>query len=1677
MSKAYVEYYDQHIAGKSSTMLERLSYTLAARRSAMIWRRYAIVEAEGGTLSLPAMSRPTQISKGKKPSIAFVFTGQGAQYAGMGYTLMQYPRFSSALARANSILTGLGFRWSVFDTLRNEVLIQSPSVSQPLCTILQLALVDLLASFGVVPVAVAGHSSGEIAAAYAAGYLSFESACRVAYYRGEVAERFRSASVSDPGAMLAVGLSETQVATYITGTQVHVACINSPSNITLSGSSQSLDILRSRFDELGIFAQIVRTGVAYHSPAMESVGSLYLELMGVLKPGDSSTKAITMFSSVTGQPVAPRTSAQPQYWVDNLLSPVRFSEALQRFIDCPSLLESTVITDVIELGPTAALRRPVKDTVPTLGYHSMLHRSKSSLHTTLELVGNLFALGADIKVPIANGHHDSAISPAILTDSPPYPFNHSKRYWAESRISRDFRKRIHSPGYLVGRSAQDWNPLAPRWRNWMSTEAIPWLADHVVDSIPICPGTGMLVMAIEAVSALACSQYLAISGFLIRDAQFIAPLLVQNVLQDATEAVIELKPVSNDLDKSPTRFNVIIYSHLQGNWKVCFKADLQIQSIDGKPNQPAWANEFGREHDRVREQFRKAKEECSETIDSGSFYKFCAQNGLQYGPSFQLLENIHSDRQNTSIAHINIRSAQDLHGTADSPVHPAVLDAMLHLFMAPAVCEGSKAVSTPVPRRIRNLWISNRKWDLKTDIVHLLASERHSNSFHESKSTECRAIDNEGAVLCILDGLITTEVTKSYETPEEIEDHTLLHSIEWKPQLSFLNAHQLRHLCSANMTKKEDASLKAFYPRMESAMRVAVLKALKNLTLDDRNRASKTTQRFVAALEYQFGGPPQEGDDQEDEALEMLLTSLEAEQPLLRMMPAISRSLLKILRQEIDPLEILFKDNAAKDFYTHLMSRFAHDARLHTFLDLATHQNPKVRILEVGAGTGGMTRCVLDILSQLENNNSQRRFEQYVYTDISASFFEDARKSFENFADRMMFKKFDLESDPISQSFEQGGYDMIVAGSVLHATSDLNATLTNLRKLLKPGGYLILLEVTVLNSACSNVGFGSLDGWWLGKEEYRRFCPLLDVEQWGEALQNNGFSGADLVMQDFNDDSYHLTSVIISTSPGLAQNGVMEIGHGTDEIVLVLNLGSAVHHKIAQELVEYHPSTKIMDSRQLADSSTAFSVSSIIVFLLEFESPILASLDEVEFQTMKACIQKAENILWVSSPGNHATDRHPSLSVSTGFFRAIRNEQSTKHIVTLSLETYIPGTEGSLLSTVLNACFLKNPTSNELEYVVRDGLLNIGRAKEEIEMHEDCIARIKPTTVSEPWQSGPPVKLELGTLGRLDTLHYVADEQPELSPEEVEIETVAVPLSFRDIFIALGRLVNEELGLECAGVVRRVGTACSSNLQPGDRVITNATGCMRKFVRTPFDHVIKIPETIDLRDAVASMNPGMTTWHALVNIARLQRGEKVLIHAAAGSTGQMAVKIAKYLGAEVYVTVGSDAKKQLVINDLHVPEDHIFYSRDTSFAKGLMRVTNDYGVDVVINSLAGQGLLASWGCIAAYGRFVDISKIDIKANTPLPMARFAENVAYATVDLIHIARTDRPLLHKLAHKVLELIANEDFGGGPKPLHIYPVSDVQRAFRYMQSGENTGRIILDMTATNNVTVSQPTLILG
>lgn len=479
-----------------------LAFSLSEKRSRLPCKSYVLCssvdEFQDKLPELPAKAIKSRSSL----RIGFVFTGQGAQYAKMGQQLLVYPVFRQSLEAAGAYFKSLGSDWSLLGELSRETKdsrISKSAFAHPLSCAVQIALLDLLLSWGIIPHRVTGHSSGEIAAAYCAGKISREAAWKVAYFRGHV---LRPGESKPPftGGMIAVGLEEEPLLYLLK--KVHerfpcgtlsIACYNSPRNHTVSGDIAMVDALKEVLDEQGIFTRKLRVEHAAHSAHMEYFSVEYDELLGELpsKHRLNFDHTVHMFSTLTGRLLDDSCApGKASHWRDSMVHPVKFTEALSSMCFDPTPSDSSSTHDtgvdvIVEVGPHPAMQSAAKEIIGSnadIPYLATLNRKDEGLSTLLETIGSLVIRGAPINLDKVNRAANPSIAPNMMVDLPPYPFNHEEKALSESRLVKNTRLRQFPRHDLFGAPVSDWNPNSPRWRHFLRISENPWLKEHMVST-------------------------------------------------------------------------------------------------------------------------------------------------------------------------------------------------------------------------------------------------------------------------------------------------------------------------------------------------------------------------------------------------------------------------------------------------------------------------------------------------------------------------------------------------------------------------------------------------------------------------------------------------------------------------------------------------------------------------------------------------------------------------------------------------------------------------------------------------------------------------------------------------------------------------------------------------------------------------------------------------------------------------------------------------------------------------------------------------------------------------------------------------------------------------------------------------------------------------------------------
>ncbi|KAF2177784.1 polyketide synthase [Zopfia rhizophila CBS 207.26] len=666
--------------------LDSLAHTLTKGRDHFRYRSFVLAKT-GRKVS--AVDEAAASKSANALPFGFVFTGQGAQYAGMASELLaQNEHFRTTIRALDDILKALPAPYAPDWTLE-QTLLDGPSTSrinevtrsQPICTAVQIGLVDLLRSWGIEPSSVVGHSSGEIGAAYAAGLLTFSQAMLVAYYRGYAVGTLRS-----KGAMLAAGLAiepaKELIRTKGLDAHVRVACVNAPESVTIAGSPEGIDAIKAELESQNKFVRKLETGGrAYHSKMMEEIGPLYEQLLTPLFTEKNKNAKLseaaraTMYSSVGFNPdelrILDNTVNMATYWRKNLEQPVQFSAAL-------ASLAADGKIHLIECGPHAALKGPIQQIRTSIGldkttlpYSSTLVRKFDADICMKSLAGTLFTYGHALDWAKMNGLPKSGEGVKTINNLPPYPWDYSAGIlWNEPRSSAEQRNRKNIRHELLGTVALTGNGIDFTWRNLLRPSEMPWIKDHKLEDQVVFPGAGYMALAIEAVMQVKDAKGSASKlAFEFRNVNISAALNVPDE-NDAAAKDLELHTTMSPRRISGANSSVDWCDFSISSWA----AGKTMTHCTGSIRITRPVAKTGDESVTV------ANTEHFDNWPASRWYKQWHEEGFCFGPSFQSLTRFKTDNgqsRREAIGITKLEAPAAALGGSEYPVHPIVIDAAI----------------------------------------------------------------------------------------------------------------------------------------------------------------------------------------------------------------------------------------------------------------------------------------------------------------------------------------------------------------------------------------------------------------------------------------------------------------------------------------------------------------------------------------------------------------------------------------------------------------------------------------------------------------------------------------------------------------------------------------------------------------------------------------------------------------------------------------------------------------------------------------------------------------------------------------------------------------------------------------------------------------------------------------
>ena len=1358
-----------------------------------------------------------------------------------------------------------------------------------------------------------------------------------------------------------------------------------------------------------------------------------------------------MVSSVTGKIATAKQLQRAQYWVDNMVSAVRFDEAVEvlsavspkaltKKLD-KSHLMTPAVDLLVEIGPHSALKGPVLDILKKtprateVDYDCAISRKVSAVETVQHLLGRLHCRGvnADLR------HINDPMGPSrmVLTNLPAYPFDKSQTFWYESRINKDYRLKEHGHQEFLGSRSLDWCPLAPQWRYFIRTKELPWTEDHKINGAILYPASGMMVMAAESARQMVAPLG-SIEGYQFRNVRFSTALNIPPS-RGELEARIGLRKLEN----TEHSFEYILYS-VQGenSWVENSRGEIQVylKAADGVSLALPGIDTL------------QASLSCDQNLDSEVFYQYLWEMGYGYGPSFQLVRDIQHDSGYNKVLG-QIEPLVSVVGE-DAIIHPATLDAIMHLEFAILFKAGTDRPGTFIPTKIDSLWLSDKGLNVRNSRLNTVTTVQSRGQRHSKGSCQVFSQDY-GQTLLKADGIELTMVASSNtKEPMSLGSEHVLSYVCSEVDVDMLNAEQLKAYLSEISPTTVDPVKK------RNVIRDFILLSLQNL--DMRLAIMETpppTQHGRAYLEWARSLWQRPDVVFPDASLSELEKEVLKHGSEGRLVVEIDKHLVDIVLDRQQPHEVLFgPDRLVPEYYEEKAKMEIYFKRLVHYISLLAHKRPNLRILEIGGGTGTFTSHILEALSTPGDDGTKRlRCASYDFTDIGPAFLDQAKIRYAEYGSKMRYNILNIEVDPESQGFQPESYDIIIAISVLHATRDLGDTLTNTRRLLKPGGKLLLQEPTTPEDPSHFYMFGVFPGWWLGVEEHRRLCPLVDQPTWDRIVKENGFTGTDFVLRDYENDDAHQMDFLIchAAAPELASASTT-----IEKVSIIVESGSATHLHAADCLRDTFLSTTGTESTivtldgLLNDSRVSIST---CISLLDFDGPFMTSMSESQYNGLQELLKRANVLLWVSRGGGKHPHQ-PGFQMIDGFARSFRLEAASLKLVHLALEpsNILTADQAGKIFQVLNAT--NESDSYEHEVTEKDGFLHVQRAVPQPALRQDFLQRRRPQrTIQRHITADSNVRLDIGTPGQLDTLAFTAAAEPSgsLAFDEVEILVKAVGISQEDHLIATGRLEDRHFGRDCAGVITRVGEGCK--LQSGQRVWMYAKGRCGSTARSSMHSVVFLPEHVTFEKACALPRDVITATHALQGIAKLEVNDTVLLDCT-GSLLRAALQSSRSLGLRIFVLTRSFDEKLELEQETGLPSDQILIF-GTPFLHQLKAVNGGRGVDALISTRANSECAEA---LSPFGTYVRINN----AGEPATTSSFTGNITFVNLDIAALTEARPKLLQPALQTALSLSAaiKQD------EIYSYPASNLTGAFEKLSEVGQDAKVVLTFDPNENVSVS-------
>ena len=1545
----------------------------------------------------------------KERRVGFLFTGQGSQWPGMGARLHAdepvfrrvfdeiVAGFDAALVDLLPPATSLAdivFGRAHADRLADTVFTQAGLFA------VEYATAELWRSWGVQPAVMLGHSIGEIVAAAVADVLSLDDAIRLVAARGSLMQ-----SLEADGAMTAVfaPVEEVSAAVAAATGPVSIAALNGPTHAVVSGAADAVAEVVDGFVAKGVRTTPLVVSHAFHSPLMAPMLEPFAEVAAGL---DYRPARRRLVSNVSGALAGPEL-ASARYWVDHVSAPVRFAEGIGAMV-------AAGIDTFIEVGPHPVLTTLGQTCVADhrAVWAPSLRRDVDDRRQLGEALARVWTSGVEIewdRVEMAGRGRRIHL--------PTTPFDR-KRYWIDGG-----RRPAPTTGHPLLGTRRSTPLAAAEFEAEVSIDTLDYLDAHRVVGQAILPATAFLEAAMVAARSVSPGAS-GLSDVVIRE-----PLVARPDTVTTLTTVIE-----GGSDGAAIR---IFSSTGEADWRLHLTATL----VTGPS--------AGAEAERI--DLDRLLSVADRKLDADEHYGVLDELGLTFGPALRTVSSI----QVASGVAIGRIGQEGTGRHRHYRTHPAVLDGCLQVLAAAVGGPSATYLPLGIDRVVHHDRLPDEVWS-----VVRLDTPVDAEAPPPAIRADVTVCDDQGRALIELRGLALARADREalarlgrsgdvtdwsshvawVDAPLAPTDRASTAAVDLPAVAAAADAAGPGVAATVDL-----ATADAGLVELEAMSTAAIRRALSDLgvgfTAGERidPAALGVVDRYRMLFDQLLGfladdglvvaaGTGWEVTGSAPPAAAPTVSDLRARYPELvgeiTVTGRCADGLAGVLRGTTDPLELLFPagdTSAAETMYqTSPLARYINGLATEVVTGLAAETPPGrlLRVLEIGGGTGGTTAHVLP---RLTGTNVR-----YTFTDVSPHFLTRARAKFSDH-DMVDYATLDIEDDPATQGFQPGSYDLVIATNVLHATTDLAATFARVGRLLAPGGHLVMTEM-VEPLRFIAITFGLTEGWWRFTDtDLRPDSLLLDRDRWRSFLAENGFEPVAAVPTPVSTSPTTSIQAVFAATRSASSEATdgSTVGRPTTLIV-----ADAEHRGELRQAFERrdHPVRFASPGAEavaaVAEAGAQGSATVVHAVVAGGAHAILRSALELT----KAVLSTGGLRLVLTTLGAQpvTSEGDPDQAVLAGFARTVALEHPELPVRVVDLDPRDQRPFDALPDELAIA-------DDEEHVVHRSGRRSGGRL------------------TPGPGGSDAPWELTIASAGTLDGLAFRPLSRPTPGPGEVEIRVHASALNFKDVLNVLGMYPGDPgpLGGECSGVVVAVGPGVT-DLAVGQSVVALAPGAFRSNVVCDARFARPLPAGLTHAVGAGVLIPAVTASFSLSHLGRMEAGDRVLIHAAAGGVGLAAVHLANSVGAVVHATAGSEEKRAF-LRSLGVA--NVYDSRSTDFARQIDDDTGGRGVDLVLNSLSGDLVEASFRALRGRGRFLELGKSDILAPDDPRRAEYE----YHVIDWTDELRDDPELIGRHVELAVERVA--DGSVPPLPIETFPFEAAVDAFRHMANARHIGKVIL------------------